>query len=58
LKPVKVGLEAGPSTTPGVGNTRIVMDATEWEKMNENLGEIYRWIAEAMNQLNYYRNRK
>lgn len=48
---VKPTIETGPD-----GEPRVVYSPAEHEKLMSNIGDAYRWIAEAMGQLNFYRN--
>lgn len=50
-------LRAGANDIPQSGNVVVVYSPTEHEKLMENITELYRWIAEAMVQLEFYRNR-
>lgn len=51
-------LRAGANDVPESDNVVVVYTAPEHEKLMENIAELYRWVAEAMVQLEYYRNRK
>jgi len=37
------------------GDVAVVYPQGEHQKLTDNLGELYRWIAEAMTQLEFYR---
>lgn len=55
---VKVHLQVGANNVPQSGNVIVVYTPDEHEKLMENMAELYRWIAEAMVQLEFYRNRE
>lgn len=54
---VYVELLRGPPGTLHENEPIVVYAPEEHEKLMENIAELYRWIAEAMVQLEFYRNR-
>jgi len=55
---VHAQLFAGPNNIPATGNVIIVYTPDEHEKLMANIAELYRWVAEAMTQLEFYRRRE
>lgn len=47
-----------PEGTLNAGKAVVVYTADEHEKLTDNIAEIYRWVAEAMAQLEFYRRRE
>jgi len=45
----------GPPGTLHENDPIVIYSTGEHEKLMENIAELYRWIAEAMVQLDYYR---
>lgn len=56
---MKSYLRVGPNDIPNSGgDVFVVYPAGEHEKLMENIAELYRWVAEAMAQLEFYRQRE
>jgi len=55
---VTAHLRAAPNDIPQSGNVVVIYSASEHEKLMENIAELYRWIAEAVVQLDFYRQRE
>lgn len=50
--------DVSPTLEDRNGDIVVIYSEGEHQKLTDNLGELYRWVAEAMTQLEFYRRRE